>query len=58
MRPCAWSRTTCRTVVITGAGHWVAEEAPDQMLKALTDFFEPYRQGQGASHEEPAVVAG
>ena len=50
--------TDVQEVVITGAGHWVAEEAPDQMLKALTDFFEPYRQGQGASHEVPAVVAG
>ena len=50
--------TDVQEVVITGAGHWVAEEAPDQMLQALTDFFEPYRQGQGASHDEPAVVAG
>ena len=50
--------TDVQEVVITGAGHWVAEEAPDQMLQALTDFFEPSRQGQGASHDEPAVVAG
>ena len=25
-------------VVIPGAGHWVAEEAPDEMLAALTPF--------------------
>lgn len=43
-------------VVITGAGHWVAEEAPDQMLAALTAFLEPYRRGQGAGLDEPAVA--
>ena len=26
-----------QSVVIPGAGHWVAEEAPDEMLAALTD---------------------
>jgi pimeloyl-ACP methyl ester carboxylesterase len=30
-------------VVIPGAGHWVAEEAPEQMLAALTAFLTPYR---------------
>jgi pimeloyl-ACP methyl ester carboxylesterase len=28
---------------IPGAGHWVAEQAPDQMLAALTVFLAPYR---------------
>ncbi|GAA1759716.1 alpha/beta fold hydrolase [Agromyces humatus] len=29
-------------VVIFGAGHWVAEEAPEQMLEALNRFLAPY----------------
>ena len=32
-----------RSVVIPGAGHWVAEEAPDEMLAALTLFLASYR---------------
>jgi pimeloyl-ACP methyl ester carboxylesterase len=27
-----------QSVVIPGAGHWVAEQAPEQMLVALTAF--------------------
>jgi len=30
-----------------GSGHWVAEEAPEEMLAALTEFLAPYRQGGG-----------
>jgi hypothetical protein len=33
--------------VIGGAGHWVAEQAPDQMLAALTEFLAPYREDGG-----------
>ena len=36
------------SVVISGAGHWVAEEAPDEMLAALTAFLAPYRAGTAA----------
>ena len=32
------SRADVQGVVIPGAGHWVAEEAPDEMLAALTPF--------------------
>jgi pimeloyl-ACP methyl ester carboxylesterase len=32
-----------QAVVIPGAGHWVAEQAPDQVLAALTAFLAPYR---------------
>jgi pimeloyl-ACP methyl ester carboxylesterase len=32
-----------QTVVIPGAGHWVAEQAPDAMLAELTTFLKPYR---------------
>lgn len=32
-----------QSVVIPGAGHWVAEEAPHEMLAALTGFLASYR---------------
>jgi pimeloyl-ACP methyl ester carboxylesterase len=32
-------------VVLAGAGHWVAEQAPEQLLEALTEFLAPYRDG-------------
>ena len=35
-------------VVIKGAGHWVAEEAPDQLLDALTAFLSPLRHGEAS----------
>jgi pimeloyl-ACP methyl ester carboxylesterase len=28
---------------VDGVGHWVAEQAPDEMLAALTAFLAPYR---------------
>jgi pimeloyl-ACP methyl ester carboxylesterase len=37
-----------QTVVLTGCGHWVAEQAPEQLLTALTAFLTPYRDGRGA----------
>jgi pimeloyl-ACP methyl ester carboxylesterase len=33
--------------VIGGDGHWVAEEAPEEMVAALTAFLAPYREGGG-----------
>jgi hypothetical protein len=36
-----------RSVVIPGAGHWVAEQAPDELLTALTEFLVPYRENGG-----------
>jgi pimeloyl-ACP methyl ester carboxylesterase len=30
-----------------GSGHWVAEEGPEEMLAALTEFLAPYREGGG-----------
>ncbi len=35
-----------QTVVIDGCGHWVAEQAPEEMLAALTAFLAPYRDGK------------
>jgi pimeloyl-ACP methyl ester carboxylesterase len=32
-------------VVLAGAAHWVAEQAPDELLAALTAFLDPYRNG-------------
>jgi pimeloyl-ACP methyl ester carboxylesterase len=32
-------------VVLADAGHWVAEQAPEQLLAALTTFLAPYRVG-------------
>jgi hypothetical protein len=30
-----------------GAGHWVAEEAPEEILAALREFLAPYRERGG-----------
>jgi len=32
-------------VVLAGAAHWVAEQAPEELLAALTAFLAPYRDG-------------
>jgi pimeloyl-ACP methyl ester carboxylesterase len=32
-----------QTLVIPGIGHWLAEQAPDALVAALTEFFAPYR---------------
>jgi pimeloyl-ACP methyl ester carboxylesterase len=32
-----------QSVVLAGSGHWVAEQAPEQLLGALTSFLAPYR---------------
>jgi pimeloyl-ACP methyl ester carboxylesterase len=39
-----------QAVVLSGAGHWVAEQAPEEMLDALTAFLAPYRDGSVAEH--------
>ena len=44
-----------QAVVLKGSGHWVAEQAPDQLLAALTEFLAPYREGAAAA--APAGVA-
>jgi pimeloyl-ACP methyl ester carboxylesterase len=35
--------TDVQTAVIPGAGHWFAEEAPEETVAALTAFLAPYR---------------
>jgi pimeloyl-ACP methyl ester carboxylesterase len=39
-----------QTVVLPGSGHWVAEQAPEQLLAALTSFLAPYRDGSATAH--------
>jgi pimeloyl-ACP methyl ester carboxylesterase len=34
-----------QTLVIPGIGHWLAEQAPEELLAALTAFLAPYRTG-------------
>jgi len=34
-----------QSVVLAGAAHWVAEQAPEALLAALTEFLAPYRKG-------------
>jgi pimeloyl-ACP methyl ester carboxylesterase len=38
-----------QTVVLADCGHWVAEQAPEQLLAALSAFLTPYRDGHGAT---------
>jgi pimeloyl-ACP methyl ester carboxylesterase len=35
-----------QTLVIPGIGHWLAEQAPEQMLAALSAFLAPYRDAR------------
>jgi pimeloyl-ACP methyl ester carboxylesterase len=44
-----------QSVVIPGTGHWVAEDAPEETLAALTAFLAPYRDG--AAHDSRAHAA-
>ena len=37
--------TDVQGLVIPGAGHFAAEEAPKQMIAGLTAFLAPYRNG-------------
>jgi pimeloyl-ACP methyl ester carboxylesterase len=46
-----------QSAVIPGAGHWFAEQAPEETLAALTAFLAPYRDGEGAAHDA-SVHAG
>jgi pimeloyl-ACP methyl ester carboxylesterase len=44
-----------QTVVLSGAGHWVAEQAPDELLAALSTFLAPYRDASAATRETTAA---
>lgn len=47
-----------RSVVIPGTGHWVAEEAPQEVLAALTTFLAPYRTQGRNTRPQPATTLG
>ena len=36
-----------RTPAVPGSGHWLAEQAPEEMVAALTEFLAPYHEGGG-----------
>jgi pimeloyl-ACP methyl ester carboxylesterase len=38
-------------VVLAGAAHWVAEQAPEAILDALTTFLGPHRDGSAAARD-------
>lgn len=40
--------TDVQTLVIAGAGHWVAEQAPEQMLEAIGAFLTSLAHGRTA----------
>ena len=40
-----------QTMVLAGSGHWVAEQAPEEVLAALTAFLAPYRDRTAAGSE-------
>jgi hypothetical protein len=40
-------------VIIPCTGHWVAEDAPEAMLAALTAFLAPYRATDRPRHTTP-----
>jgi hypothetical protein len=46
-----------QSVVIPGAGHWVAEEAPEEMLAALNAFLAPSRHHSPTTHDSSSQAA-
>jgi pimeloyl-ACP methyl ester carboxylesterase len=44
-------------LVIPGVGHWLAEEAPEELLAVVTEFLAPYRDGAGAAVPSPRPPA-
>ena len=34
-----------QSMIISGSGHWIAEQAPEQLIEALTPFLAPYQDG-------------
>jgi len=38
-----------QSLVLPGSGHWVAEQAPEELLVALTAFLAPYRDSPAAA---------
>jgi pimeloyl-ACP methyl ester carboxylesterase len=47
-----------QTLVIPGIGHWLAEQAPEEMLAALAAFLAPYRDRPAAAHNPRPHATG
>ena len=47
-----------QVMVIPGCGHWLAEQAPDELLTAVTAFLAPYRDGAAAAQAPVPHAAG
>jgi hypothetical protein len=45
-----------QSMVIPGCGHYCLEEAPEEIIEALTAFLAPYRDGPAAA-SDPAPRA-
>jgi len=45
-----------QTLVIPGIGHWLAEQAPDELVAALTEFLSRYRDGWAAAPDAGHAV--
>ena len=43
--------TDVTTAVLPGSGHWVAEQAPGELLEVLTEFLAPYRAAAASGAE-------
>jgi pimeloyl-ACP methyl ester carboxylesterase len=43
--------------VVFDPGHWIAEQAPDQVLEALTAFLAPYRDGAAAAQSSSPLAS-
>jgi pimeloyl-ACP methyl ester carboxylesterase len=46
-----------QSAVIPGAGHWLAEQSPEELLAALTTFLAPYRDGPAAAQTSEPQAA-
>jgi pimeloyl-ACP methyl ester carboxylesterase len=46
-----------QSLIIPDCGHWLAEEAPKEMLAALTAFLAPYRNSPTSVHSRPNAAA-
>jgi pimeloyl-ACP methyl ester carboxylesterase len=45
------------TLVIPGVGHWLAEQAPEELLAALTTFLAPYRATAAAAENSSPLAS-
>ena len=47
-----------QSMVLAGAAHWVAEQAPEELLAAVTAFLAPYRDTATAAHHPRPRLPG